>query len=153
MKTIDTVEYMSTLRELTEAGQEVSVTITGNSMSPFMVHHRDRICFKKPDRPLKKGDMVFYQRDNGQFIMHRILKVTEEGYDIVGDAQIDIERGIREDQIFAIVTKVYRKGKWIEPGDFWWEFFEKVWINFVPQRKLLMAAYTKTIGRMNIKGK
>lgn len=97
--------------------------------------------------------MVFYQRDNGQFIMHRILKVTEEGYDIVGDAQIDIERGIRDDQIFAIVTKVYRKGKWIEPGDFWWEFFEKVWINFVPQRKLLMAAYTKTIGRMNIKGK
>ena len=153
MKTLDTVEYVSALRELTEAGQEVSLTITGNSMSPFMVHQRDRICFKKPDRPLKKGDMVFYQRDNGQFIMHRILKVTEEGYDIAGDAQIDIERGVRGDQIFAIVTKVCRKGKWIEPGDFWWDFFEKVWINFLPQRKLLMALYTKTIGRITKKEK
>lgn len=143
MKTIDTVEYLTALRELTEAGQEVSIVITGNSMSPFIVHQRDRICFKKPDRPLRKGDMVFYQRDNGQFIMHRIVKVHDGCYDIVGDAQMAIERNIREDQIFAIVTKVFRKDKWIGPGNFWWEFFEKVWINLVPYRGIIRAIYGK----------
>lgn len=143
MKTLDTYEYVSALRELTEAGQEVSIVIAGNSMSPFMVHERDKICFKKPNRPLKKGDMVFYQRDNGQFIMHRILKVKDGCYDIVGDAQIDIEKDIRDDQIFAIVTKVCRKGKWIGPGDLWWNFFEKIWINLVPYRKKIMAVYAK----------
>ena len=143
MKVLDTYEYVSALRELTDAGQEVSIVIAGNSMSPFMVHERDKVCFKKPDRPLKKGDMVFYQRDNGQFIMHRILRVRDGCYDIVGDAQIDIEKDIRDDQIFAIVTKVCRKGKWIGPGDLWWNFFEKIWINLVPYRKKIMAVYAK----------
>ena len=143
MKVLDTYEYVSALRELTEAGQEVIIVIAGNSMSPFMVHERDKICFKKPDRPLKKGDMVFYQRDNGQFIMHRILKAKDGYYDIVGDAQVDIEKDIRDDQIFAIVTKVCRKGKWIGPGDLWWDFFEKIWINLVPYRRKIMAIYAK----------
>lgn len=142
MRTIDTREYISALRELTEQGKEVSLLISGNSMSPFMVHQRDTICFKKPDRELKKGDMVFYQRVNGQFIMHRIWKVKEDGFYIVGDAQQEIEGPVKREQIFAVVTKVKRKGKWIEPGNFWWEFFEHVWINIVPFRRYVRAGYT-----------
>lgn len=142
MRTVDTREYISALRELTEQGKEVSLLISGNSMSPFMVHQRDTICFKKPDRELKKGDMVFYQRANGQFIMHRIWKVKEDGFYIVGDAQQEIEGPVKREQIFAVVTKVKRKGKWIEPGNFWWEFFEHVWINIVPFRRYVRAGYT-----------
>lgn len=142
MRTIDTREYISALRELTEQGKEVSLLISGNSMSPFMIHQRDTICFKKPDRELRKGDMVFYQRMNGQFIMHRIWKVKADGFYIVGDAQQEIEGPIAREQIFAFVTKVKRKGKWIGPGDFWWEFFEHVWINMVPVRRYVRAGYT-----------
>lgn len=145
MKCVDTREYVSVLRELTEQGKEVSLLISGNSMSPFLIHQRDYIYFKKPDRKLKKGDMVFYQRDSGQYVMHRIWKVKPEGYYIVGDAQIEIEGPVREDQIFARITKVQRKGKWIEPGDFWWEFFEHVWIRMVPVRRKMMAIYAKVI--------
>lgn len=141
MKVIDTYEYVSALRELTEQGNEVSLIISGNSMAPFMRHQRDSICFAKPKRPLKKGDMVFYQRDNGQFIMHRIVKVTPQGYNITGDAQSEIEQNVREDQIFAVVTKVCRKGKWIGPGDFWWEFYEKVWVNIIPLRRIIRKTY------------
>lgn len=142
MRTIDTREYISALRELTEQGKEVSLLISGNSMSPFMVHQRDTICFKKPDRELRKGDMVFYQRMNGQFIMHRIWKVKEDGFYIVGDAQQEIEGPVAREQIFAVITKVKRKGKWIGPGNFWWEFFEHVWINVVPIRRYLRAGYS-----------
>lgn len=145
MKCVDTREYVSVLRELTEQGKEVSLLISGNSMSPFLIHQRDYIYFKKTDRKLKKGDMVFYQRDSGQYVMHRIWKVKPEGYYIVGDAQTEIEGPVREDQIFARITKVQRKGKWIEPGDFWWEFFEHVWIRMVPVRRKMMAIYAKVI--------
>lgn len=145
MKCVDTREYVSVLKELTEQGKEVSLLISGNSMSPFLIHQRDYIYFKKTDRKLKKGDMVFYQRDSGQYVMHRIWKVKPEGYYIVGDAQIEIEGPVREDQIFARITKVQRKGKWIEPGDFWWEFFEHVWIRMVPVRRKMMAIYAKVI--------
>ena len=145
MKVVDTREYVGMLKELTEEGREVSMLIAGSSMSPFLIHERDMIYFKKPDRELKKGDMVFFQRRSGQFIMHRIWKVRPEGYYIVGDAQTQIEGPVEKDQIFARITKVRRKGKWLEPGDFWWEFFEHVWLHMIPLRHLLMRWYAKTI--------
>ena len=74
-RTVDTYEYVSVLKELVEQEKEVSLLIAGNSMSLFLVHQRDTICFRKPDKELRRGDMVFYQRENGQYIMHRIYKV------------------------------------------------------------------------------
>lgn len=143
MKLVDTREYVSMLRELVEEGKEVSLLISGNSMSPFLIHQRDYIYFEQPKRELRKGDMVFYERDGGQFVMHRIWKVKPDGYYIVGDAQIEIEGPIRRNQIFAIVTKVKRKGKILGPGNFWWEFFEHVWIHMRSVRHSVMKIYAK----------
>lgn len=141
MKMLDTQEYIGTLRELTEEGREVSLIISGSSMAPFLIHQRDRILFRKPDRELRKGDMVFYQRDNGQFVMHRIRRVRPDGYDIIGDAQTVTESSVRRDQIFGLVTRVERKGKWLSPGDFWWEFFAHVWLHLIPVRRTLIRLY------------
>lgn len=145
MKSVDTREYVSVLKELTEQGKEVSMVIAGNSMSPFLIHERDSISFRKAEGSLKCGDMVFYQRRSGQYVMHRIKKVKPEGYYIVGDAQQEIEGPIRREQIFAIITKVKRKNKWIEKGNFWWEFFEHVWIRIVPFRRKLCLMYGKVL--------
>lgn len=141
MKVVDTTEYMSTLRELVQSGQEVSIPIAGNSMSPFLVHGRDSICFHTPKQSLKRGDMVFYQRINGQFVMHRIYKVTPEGYYIIGDAQIEIEGPVARTQIFAVITRVRRKGKWIDKTDFWWKFFAGPWLRLVSLRPKLIRFY------------
>ena len=65
MKTVDTNEYMSVLQDLINEGREVGLLISGDSMAPFLVHGRDHIYFKTPDRELKRGDMVFYRRLNG----------------------------------------------------------------------------------------
>ena len=67
----------------------------------------------------------------------------------VEDAQTIIEGPIRRDQIFARITKVNRKGKMISNGDFWWEFFEKVWIRMVPLRPVIMKFYSVVSGRRN----
>ena len=37
VRTVDTREYVSILRELVQEGKEVSMTIAGSSMSPFSV--------------------------------------------------------------------------------------------------------------------
>lgn len=145
MRTVDTRAYVSVLRELVEEGKEVSMLIAGSSMAPFLVHQRDYIYFKKPERNLREGDMVFFERDSGQYVMHRIWKVKSDGYYIVGDAQTEIEGPVREEQIFAIITKVKRKDQWIEPGDFWWEFFEHIWIRMIPVRRIVMKLYAKII--------
>ena len=142
MKVIDTREYVSVLRELVHEGKEVSMMITGSSMSPFLIHQRDMIVFKAPDRGLRRGDMVFYQRDDGRFVMHRIYKIGMEGFYMLGDAQIEIEGPLRRDQIFALIVKVRRKNKWYQEGDFLWEFFADSWIKLLPIRKVLIKLYT-----------
>ncbi len=141
-KMVNTRKYVSVLRELTDQGETVSLRIAGNSMSPFLVHGRDWICFEKPTRPLARGDMVLYERLNGQFVMHRICRVDQGEYYLIGDAQREIEGPIQREQIFGLVTKVQRKGRWIQAGDFWWEFFARVWIRVIPMRRVLCRMYT-----------
>ena len=153
MKYVDAKEYISMLRELIEEGREVNLIVTGSSMSPFLIHERDTVYLRKPEHELKKGDIVFYERDNGYFVLHRILKVNENGtYDIIGDNQDEIEENIRRDQIFAYVFKVKRKGKIIEPGTFWWEFFAGPWMEMIPARRTASRLYGAITKKKREKG-
>ena len=45
------------------------------------------------------------------------------------------------EQIFARIVRVKRKGRILEPGDFWWEFFEHVWIRILPARRIITGLY------------
>lgn len=141
MKIIDTKDYVSVLKEQVEDGREAVMKIAGNSMYPFLRHGRDYIAFRALDRELRKGDMVFFQRRNGQYVMHRICKCAPEGYYLVGDAQCKIEGPVERGQIFARVTRVQRKEKWLTNGDFLWEFFEKIWIRIIPWRRKIIRLY------------
>ena len=145
MRTVNTCEYISMLRELVQEGRSVNLLVSGNSMSPFLISQRDYVSFKAPDRPLRKGDIVFFQRDDGRFIMHRIIRVHREAdgrrsYKITGDNQTQLET-VREDQIFGLIFAVERKGKKIVPGDFWWEFFARVWTRIIPFRRAVKRLY------------
>lgn len=48
----------------------------------------------------------------------------------------------------ALVTAVRRKGKLLQPGSFWWNFFEKVWIRVIPLRPGIVAAYSTLTGAL-----
>lgn len=138
---IGTREYITILRSLVDEGREVNMHVLGSSMAPFVVHERDVIYFKRPERKLRKGDIAFFQRKNGQYVVHRIYKIKGNQYYFVGDNQTVIEGPIDEGQIFATVTRVKRKGKMIGPGNFWWEFFARVWIRIIPVRAFLARLY------------
>ncbi len=142
VREVDNQEYLGMLKELILDGKEVSLIVTGSSMSPFIIHKRDSVLLAPVNRPLKKGDIVFFQRENAAYILHRICRVNKDGtYDIIGDGQLEIERNVKREQIFAIVTMVRRKGREIRPGDFWWEFFARVWLRMIPLRPLAVRVY------------
>lgn len=154
IRKVDTYEYMKVVQELLEEGRDVPLVVTGNSMSPFLIHERDQILISRIDRPLKKGDMAFFRRKTGQYIMHRICDIKkdresgEEKYYFVGDAQTVIEGPIDRAQIFGVINAVYRKGNHLEKGSFWWFFFEHIWLHMIPLRKTATLLYGFTVGRI-----
>ena len=147
MREVDTQEYVSMLKDLVEEGHQVSLLIAGSSMAPFLIHHRDTVYFKKPDRELKVGDIVFYRRANGRYVMHRIRWIRQDGYYMIGDGQTQTEGPLKREQIFGLITAVKRKDKLIRPGDFWWEFFARVWLRIIPLRGAVRRLYTVLMSR------
>lgn len=136
-------DLIPSLLKLLEETDFVPLVISGSSMVPFLANHRDTVYLSKIQSPLKKGDMIFYRRNSGQYILHRICQVTAGTYTLVGDAQTELEYGIRPDQVLAVVTAVRRKGKLLRPGSFWWEFFRRIWIHVIPLRPKLLSMYSR----------
>ncbi len=125
---------MERILAVMETGTAAPLVISGNSMSPFLVHGRDTVYLIPPPDRLKKGDMIFYRRDSGSYVLHRICAVEGDTFCLVGDGQQEREPGIRRDQVIALVTAVRRKGKLLKKGSFLWGFFENVWIRMIPLR-------------------
>lgn len=129
------------LLALLEQAESVPLTITGGSMTPFLVHGRDTVFLSRVTQPLKKGDMIFYRRRNGRYVLHRICRVHPDSFDLVGDAQTAIEPGIRPEQVLAVVHTVRRKGRILKKGDFWWDFFAGFWLSIIPLRPVIRRIY------------
>lgn len=145
IREVDIYEYMPILRELIDEGKDVPLLVTGSSMAPFLCDKRDTIIISKPDRTLKKGDMVFYTRPTGQYVMHRIQKVDKDGnLYMIGDNQTEIEGPLPPSCVFGIIHKIIRKGKVMDSSNFWWFFFEKIWINVIPLRKPIAKIVSMT---------
>ena len=133
---VDTREYVGVLKNLVEEGMEVSMTVAGTSMEPFLIDKRDKIYFRKTEDPIKKGDMVFYQRKTGEYVMHRVLKVRKHQYYLAGDHQTFLEGPIEAQQIFAKVISVERAGVWLTEKDRLWKFYAGWWRRLFWVRKV-----------------
>ena len=134
-------EYRRLLQEHEDV--ELPLVVSGNSMSPFLVGGRDKVFLARPKAPARRGQILLYRRESGQYVLHRVYRTEQDTMTMVGDAQQELEPGIHADQVIAVVTRVERKGKPMGPGSFWWEFFDKVWIRLVPLRHVLHRAYSR----------
>lgn len=142
-RVITSCEYMDALYSIVQEGREVSLIVSGNSMAPFLKDQRDYILIAKPQKKIRVGDMAFFQRGSGQYVMHRVYKIKPDGYYFIGDAQINPEGPIAESQIFAVVKKVKRKGKWISSRNIIWKFYSVIWLHVVPFRGKIYKIYKK----------
>lgn len=135
--------YMEELLQTLEYTEQVPLVISGNSMDPFLVHGRDTVFLTKLSGPVKRGQMVLYRRANGQYVLHRIYKVQEDRLTMIGDGQLGLEPGIRQEQVLACVKAVRRKGKLLKPGHPVWVFYEKIWIRLIRLRGRLLRRYRR----------
>ena len=97
-------------KESLSQGRSVKFKPKGISMLPMLRQDRDTVTLSPITDKLKKYDVVLYRRDNGKYVLHRIVK-TGKTYTMMGDNQFVKEHGIRIDQIIAVVTAFTRDQK------------------------------------------
>jgi hypothetical protein rflaF_17574 len=130
--------------EMLESGGTVNFNPNGTSMLPTIMNHGDRVIIKKPNRKLKKYELPLYRRDDGNFVLHRVVRVYDDSYGMCGDNQWTIEKGITDKHIVGLVTTIYRKGKAIDvEKNKLYKFYVRIWVNIMPIRHYLFGGFNK----------
>lgn len=119
-------QLMPLIQESLANGKSVSFSPKGISMQPLLYQGRDAVTLSPLKGSLKKHDVALFRRDNGAYVLHRVVSVGET-YTFVGDNQFALERGIRQDQILAIMSAFTRKGKEISVTDLGYQCYCVLW--------------------------
>lgn len=98
------------IEECLENGQNVKFSPRGISMLPMIRQGKDSVSLSKPPEKLKKFDIPLYRRKDGNFVLHRVVKVGKT-YTCIGDNQFVFEKGIEHNQVIALCTAITRNGK------------------------------------------
>ena len=124
---IHIAEYDSIIREVLESGGEFRMYPHGTSMRPLLRQGRDSVVLEKLVREPRKNDILFYQRADGSYILHRVWAVTPKGLTMVGDNQRLLEKGVAKEQIIGYVTRIFRNEKEINCSGFGYRLYLWLW--------------------------
>ena len=115
--------------------------VTGSSMLPMLRQGRDVVRLVPMECTPESGAIVLYRRDNGQYVLHRLIRMEDEGTGLCcGDNQWERELVSRE-RMIAVADGVWRKGTWID-----WKTnrrflcYQWLWTKLFPVRRPIIAA-------------
>ncbi len=126
-------EYEETIRLVLDSGGEFTLFPRGTSMLPLIVEGRDSVTIVKSEK-YYPGDIVFYRRESGVYILHRIIGEEDGAFTMCGDNQLSPERGIKPEQIIAKVKFLTRKGEKITADKPSYKLYLLLWKNFFIRR-------------------
>lgn len=111
MHTLQLVEMLPLIEEAFSRGQAVTLPVTGISMRPTL-EPGDAVTLVAVDACLiERGDILLYRRENGQFVLHRAIKVSGETITFCGDAHVESETNIPASAVIARVVSYQKDGK------------------------------------------
>ncbi|MCQ2186276.1 MAG: S24/S26 family peptidase [Bacteroidales bacterium] len=126
---------MSTFEDIITREGHLVYTNVGRSMMPLLRQGRDlMVIVSKPEGRLKRYDIPLYKRDDGKYILHRILRVRPNDYVLCGDNQWRLEKGITDRHIIGVLQAVVRDGKTIPVTDRKMRLYAHLWCDFYPVR-------------------
>ena len=135
-------EMMPLIIERLSVGGEVKISPKGVSMLPMLRQGKDSVILSPVPETLQKYDLPLYKRDDGKYVLHRIVSVGET-LECVGDNHYEIEKNIRKDQIIAVVTAFYRGEKLWKTDNLIYRIYCVLWYKSRKFRKLFKRFMNK----------
>ena len=131
-------DAIDVIEEVLASGGEFRLFPKGTSMLPLLVQGKDSVVLKRSEGGcLKKHDIAFYRRTNGQFVLHRVMKIEADGtYTMCGDNQFALERGIQPQQVIGYVSEIYKGERLKKLSSLRYRIYVFFW-TFMPYRKAI----------------
>lgn len=140
-------ELSPIIESVISTGGDAVLCITGNSMLPLWRDKHNNVKLTACDvNELKVGDIPLYKRENGQYVLHRIVKVNDDSFDLLGDAQCVVEKGLEKHRVIAMVKGYYTEsGKYISCDSKQHKLYFSIWSFLLPIRRWILAVYRRTV--------
>lgn len=141
--------YIAVIQTKLTEGYDVVLTVTGHSMRPLWRHRRDTITLTSCNPgQLRVGDIPLYRRENGQPVLHRIIKVDRHSFDLCGDNQIQVEQHLPKSNVIGVVQSFTRNGKTYSCSHWGYQAYSWLWLGLLPWRRWILGALNR-LGIMN----
>lgn len=103
-------ELFPVIDEVISSGGEFRLYPRGVSMLPLLRQGIDSVVLVSPG-DVSENDIILYRRDEGAFVLHRVIEIKGDEYIMCGDNQYALEYGIRKEHLLAKVAYFYRENE------------------------------------------
>lgn len=134
--------FFTWVEEEIAQSHQVRIRLIGTSMNPFLRNGISEVVLVpcKPEE-LKLLDVVLF-RYRGGHVLHRIVRITPNGYTLQGDGVWASCEQCTATDIVARVAYVYRTPqKRLSVTSLSWRLYSKVWHFLRPVRRWLLRLY------------
>ena len=128
-------DFRTDLEQLLREGNIIRLKPQGFSMYPLFIPGRDEALIQQvPVSSLKRNDVALYRRDQGILVLHRIVRITSDGYYMTGDNQHEIEGPLRPDQFRGKLIGFVHNGKETSVRNPLYRLPSALWLLMLPVR-------------------
>jgi hypothetical protein len=129
----------------------VVLPVKGYSMLPFIIGWKESVELVKVDAP-KVGDVVLAWVNGTHYVVHRIIRMDDDGLVLMGDGNLSGEEHCRLEDVAARADYVvdpdgrrsylYTKNR-VRASRLWWKL--------KPFRRIILAVYRRTLLRYQLR--
>ena len=133
------------MERMLNEGREVLFTPSGVSMRPFIEGGRDSVVLRRPEAPIRRGDILLarYVRpdETETYVLHRVLRVDQDGTIVLqGDGNMLGEERIQPENVLGIVTRIQWPSGHRKPM-----CRGRLWQALMPVRRWLLKIYRHSV--------
>ena len=132
---------------LVNEGMAVTLLVKGRSMLPFILGGIDSVVLTRPGE-IREGDVVLARIDGRRYVLHRVMAVSPERVELMGDGNLVGREICRPEDVLARADEVVgpdgRHRRLDTPKML---RRARLWRRLLPVRRWILAVYKRTIIR------